>query len=116
MNQAQRKRAEDFISRLELVEDVDYTKRETQSSAYRLYALRPNGTRKMFGSVRLNVGGQDPGKLNVYAMKGFYDPEERFTCQDSNPKDCYYKFWPDDEEAMEYAVCAVKSAYGNKVR
>ena len=116
MNQVQRQRAEDFIARLELVEGTHYTKRETQSSAYRLYAIRQNGTKKMFGSVRLNVGGQDPGKLNVYANKGFYDPEARFTCQDSNPKDCHYKFWPDDEEAMEYAVRAVKSAYGNKIR
>ena len=114
MDGEQRRRAEEFVSRLGLRPE-EYFKCES-SNAYNLYANLPNGRTRQFGSVRLNIGGQDPGKLTMYAVKGFHDPEERFECQESTQTHCLYKFWPDDEEAMEYAVRAVKSAYGNKIR
>ena len=114
MDIVQRQRAEEFIANLELAPEQYRT--IEKANAYNLDAILPNGKTRRFGSVRLNIGGQDPGKLTVYAVKGFHDPEERFECQNQNSTHCLYKFFPDDEEAMEYAVRAVRSAYGNKVR
>ena len=106
----------EFISRLELEPDQFIIKPNSGGRGYELDAVLVSGKILRFGSVRFNVRGQDPGKLTVYAVKGFHDPEERFKCQESDPKRCIYKFWPDDEEAMSYAARVVKSAYGNKVR
>ncbi len=114
MNRVQELRAQEFIKKLK-IESWRYSRKEVASS-YEFYADLPNGKTRKFGSVRYNIRGQDPGKLIVYAVKGFSDPEERFECQKQNHKHCSYKFWPDDEEAMKYAVRAVESAYGNKVR
>lgn len=116
MDVEQMRREKEFISKLDLKDGQIVVKPNSGGRGYELDAILPSGKTLRFSSVRFNIGGQDPGKLTVYAQKGFYDPEERFTCQDKNPKSCHYKFWPDDEEAIEYAVRVVKSAYGNKVQ
>ena len=114
-NGVQRGPADEFIDKLELGPKQLVTKKISDGREYQLDAVLPNGKTLRFGSVRLNIGGQDPGKLIVYAIKDFDDPKDKFVCQPKNPKHCWYKFWPDDDEAMTYAIRAVKSAYESKV-
>lgn len=108
-----KRRAEEFISKLELT-PKQICKRPS-SNGYDLYASLDGRRVRKFGFVRLNIAGQDPGKMMVYAVKDFDDPRNRFICQPKNPKHCWYKFWPDDDEAMTYAVSVVKSAYESKL-
>ena len=115
VNGVQREPADEFIEKLELGPKQLVTKKISDGRGYQLDAILPNGKTLRFGSVRLNIAGQDPGKLIVYAIKDFDDPQNMFICQHSNPKHCWYKFWPDDDEAMTYAVRAVRSAYESKL-
>ena len=88
--------------------------KEDHSGGYRLYVSSDSKRLPRFGYVRLNQSGPDAGKLVVYANGDFSDPEGRFTAQPKNPKDAWYKFWPDDKEAMRYAAKVVRSAYESK--
>ena len=115
VNGVQRGPADEFIDKLELGPNQFVTKKISDGRGYQLDAVLPNGKTLRFGSVRLNIAGQDPGKLIVYAVKDFDDPKDKFICQRSNPKHCWYKFWPDDAAAMTYAVSAVRSAYESKL-
>ena len=114
INGVSRQPTEEFIRRLGLTSE-QYTKRK-RDNGYQLYVNAQTKRPPRFGYVRLNTGGQDPGKLTVYANGDFTDPENRFTAQPANPKDAWYKFWPDDKAAMDYAAKVVKSTYDNKVR
>ena len=116
MNQVQEQQVEEFIVKLRL-EPGQYVKKDVPGgNGYQLDAILPNDRKLRFGSVRCLMKGRDAGKLTVYAVKGFFDPEERFKCQKQNNKHCWYRFSLNDEDATKYAVRAVKSAYGNKVR
>ena len=108
----QRQRLEEFIGELGLTSG-QFDRKEHQGG-YRLYVATPSKPQPRFGYVRLNVRGQDRGKMVVYANGDFSDPESRFTAQPMNPKDAWYKFWPDDKAARDYAVKVVKSAYKSK--
>ena len=101
-----------FISALGLT-PMQYEKREFRGG-YRLYVSSDAKRLPKFGSVRLDIGGRNPGKMTVYATGDFSDPEGRFTAQPKNPKDAWYKFWPDDNNAMHYAAKVVRSAYQSR--
>lgn len=109
MDIAQRRHAEDFIRRLGL-SPGQYEKKE-RHNGYQLYVPTSSKRPSRFGYVRLNVSGLDAGKMTVYAIGDFSDPQGKFTPQPKNPKDAWYRFRPDDKEAMDYAVRVVKSAY-----
>ncbi len=102
----------EFICALDLTSG-QYEKKDHQGG-YRLYVSSDSKRTPRFGYVRLNVGGPDPGKMVVYANGDFSDPEGRFTPQPKNPKDAWYKFWPDDNDAMRYAAKVVRSAYESR--
>ena len=106
---------EEFIANLQLDSKGYLTKEFPAGYGYELDAILPSGRTRRFGSVRLRMAGADAGKLTVYAVKPFHDPDEMFTCQDSTPTHCWYRFSPDDRSAMRYAVRAVKSAYDSKL-
>ena len=106
---------EEFIANLQLDSKGYLTKEFPSGYGYELDAILPSGRTRRFGSVRLRMAGADAGKLTVYAVNLFYDPDEMFTCQDSTPTYCWYRFSPDDKSAMRYAVRAVKSAYESKL-
>ena len=111
MDIEQRRQAEDFINGLGL--KPEQFERKERHNGYQLDVATSSHARR-FGYVRLNISGQDAGKLIVYAVGNFSDPEKRFTAQTSNSKDASYKFWPDDKEARNYAVRVVKSAYNSR--
>ena len=111
MDAKQRAHAEDFIARLGLT-PRQYKNKEHQGG-YRLYIATSSKRPPRFGYVRLNVSGQHGGKMIVYANGDFSDPQNKFTAQPKNPKDAWYRFWPDDKDALDYAVKVVKSAYTN---
>jgi hypothetical protein len=112
VDKAQRQHALKFIRELGLTSG-QYEKKD-HSGGYRLYISSNSKRLPRFGYVRLNQRGPDAGKLVVYANGDFSDPEGRFTAQPKNPKDAWYKFWPDDEYAMHYAAKVVRSAYESK--
>ncbi|MXY43347.1 MAG: hypothetical protein F4Y50_04710 [Dehalococcoidia bacterium] len=114
MDKMQRARAEDFIARLGLT-PREYEKKE-HKGGYRLYVASSSKRPPRFGYVRLNVRGLHEGKLIVYANGDFRDPKNKFTAQPKNPKDAWYRFSPDDKDAMDYAVKVVKSAYTTSSR
>ncbi len=111
MDIVQRRHAEEFIRRLGL-SPRQYEKKDRQNG-YQLYARTSSKRPPRFGYVRLNVSGLDAGKMIVYAIGDFSDPQGKFTAQPNNHKDAWYKFQPDDKEAMDYAVKVVKSAFGH---
>ncbi len=108
-------REKEFISKLGLEAGQYVIKESSGARGYELDAVLSSGKTLRFGSVRFNIGGQDPRKLTVYAVKGFHDPDRRFKCQKSTPTHCLYKFYPEDEDATEYAARVVKSAYESKL-
>ena len=112
VDKAQRQYTLKFIRELGLTSG-QYEKKD-HSSGYRLYVASDSKRPPRFGYVRLNQRGPDAGKLVVYANGNFSDPEGRFTAQPKNPKDAWYKFWPDDNNAMRYAAKVVRSAYESK--
>ena len=112
MYRDQRQPVEEFIGELGLASGQ--FDRKKYKGAHRLYVATASKPQPRFGSVRLYVKGQDRGKMVVYANGDFSDPEDRFTPQPKNPKDAWYKFWPDDKAARDYAVKVVKSAYASK--
>ena len=112
MDREQLRRAEEFIKGLGLMPGR-YEKKE-RHDGYQLYVASSSKRPPRFGYVRLNVGGQDAGKMIVYAIGDFLDPGERFTAQSGNAKDASYKFWPDDKEAWAYAARVVLSAYRSR--
>ena len=103
---------EEFINRLDLKQG-EYTRKE-YANGYRLYVNTPRKRQPRFGYVRLNRAREHAGMMAVYAIGDFRDPEKRFQSQPKNPKDCVYWFSPNDDEAMNYAVRVVKSAYESK--
>ena len=109
MDGDQRQYVEEFIRALGLTSGQ--LNRTNHQGGYRLYVATTSKRQPRFGYVRLYVRGQDAGKMVVYANGDFSDPEGRFTPQPKNPKDAWYKFWPDDKAARDYAVKVVKSAY-----
>ena len=113
VNGVQHHPVEEFIKRLELGPE-QYT-RKKYANGYRLYVNSPTKQQPHFGYVRLNRAREHAGMMAVYAIGDFRDPESRFKSQPKNPKACVYWFSPKDEEAMEYAVRAVKSAYESKL-
>ena len=113
VDKAQRQHALEFIRELGLT-SRQYEKKEFRGG-YRLYVSSHLKRLPKFGSVRLNIRGPDAGKLVVYATGDFFDPRGRFTAQPKNPKDAWYKFWPDDNDAMRYAAKVVRSAYQSRV-
>ena len=106
----QQARAVEFIKRLGLASHT-FEKREHEGG-YRLYVAASSNRPPRFGYVGLRRDGQ----ITVYANGDFSDPENRFTAQPKNPKDAWYRFWPDDDNgaAMDYAVKVVRSAYESK--
>ena len=114
MDRVQRQRAKKFIGEFGL--SSGQFDRKEYASGYRLYVATDSKRQPRFGSVRLYVRGQDKGKMIVYANGDFSDPESRFTAQPKNPKDAWYRFWPDDKAARDYAVKVVKSAYESKAQ
>ena len=109
----QRQPVDEFIGELGLASGQ--FDRKDHQGGYRLYVATASKRQSRFGYVRLNLQGQDAGKIIVYANGDFSDPEGRFTAQPKNPKDAWYRFWPDDKAARDYAVKVVKSAYDSKV-
>ncbi len=101
----QHARAVEFINRLGLAPHA-IEKREHEGG-YRLYVAASSKRLPRFGYVGL----KGDGRITVYANGEFSDPENRFTAQPKNPKDAWYRFWPDDGTAMDYAVKVVRSAY-----
>ena len=112
-NGIHRQPVEQFIEKLELAPD-QYSRKE-RASGYQLYVKTPTKRQSRFGYVRLNISREHAGMMAVYAIGDFNDPDNRFQSQPQNPKECVYWFWPDDDEAMSYAVRAVKSAYESKL-
>ena len=112
VDNAQSQHALGFIRELGLT-SRQYEKKD-HSGGYRLYVSSDSKRLPRFGYVRLNQRGPDAGKLVVYANGDFSDPEGRFTAQPKNPKDAWYKFWPDDRNAMRYAAKVVRSAYQSR--
>ena len=111
MNREQRLQvAEDFLARLTL---EDYSTEEQEGGWIQFYV--PNHRhgrhpRLKFGSILC----RRDGRVTVYANGDFDDPGERFTRQESQPRDAFYRFDPDDEEAWAYAARAVQQAYRNR--
>lgn len=106
MTEDQRQYAEAFIERLRVyIPDVELVE---EHNAYRLH--RPQRTR--FGSVRYNIGNGHghARKYTVCAYPQFDDPGGRFINTSQSSRDWYYFFWPDDEDAMTYAIGVLKSA------
>jgi hypothetical protein len=115
MNSMQNGETKEFIANLGLQPGQCRTTEFSSGNGYELDAILPSGETRRFGSVRLLIRGEDAGKLTVYAVKDFSDPDEKFTCQERTPTHCWYRFSPDDKSAMRYAVRAVKSAYASKL-
>ena len=112
MDREQIRMAEKFIRSLGLTPG-QYEKKE-RHNGYELY-IATSSKRLRFGHVRLNVGGQNAGKVTVYATGDIVDPNNRFTAQPSNSNVASYKFNPDDRDAWDYAVKVVLSAYRSRV-
>ena len=84
---------------------------EVQGRYYQYYVHPASGGRRLkFCSVLLR---QD-GLVTVYANGDFDDPGGRFAHQESQPRDAFYRFSPDDEEAWAYAARVVLSAYRSR--
>jgi YgiT-type zinc finger domain-containing protein len=112
VNGVKRQPVEEFINRLGLTPEQYSTKE--YANGYRLYVNTQKKRQPRFGYVRLNRTREHAGMMAVYAIGDFRDPENRFQSQPKNPKDCVYWFSPQDEDAMEYAVRVVKSAYESR--
>ena len=109
MDREQLRRAEEFIKGLGLM--PGQYEMEIQGRYYQYYVHPASGGRRLkFCSVLLR---QD-GLVTVYANGAFDDPGGRFTRQASQPRDAFYRFDPDDEEAWIYAASVVLSAYKSR--
>ena len=104
----QRERAIEFIARLGLASHT-FNKREHEGG-YRLYVAASSKRPPRFGYVGL----KRDGRLTVYAIGDFSDPKNKFTAQPKNPRDAWYKFWPGDKVAIDYAARVVTSAYESR--
>ena len=113
LNGVKRQPVEEFIDRLGLTPE-QYS-RKPYANGYRLYVNTPTKRQQRFGYIRLNRTHEHAEMMAVYAIGDFRDPENRFQSQPKNPKDCVYWFSPQDEDAMEYAVKVVKSAYESRL-
>ena len=83
---------------------------EKQGDYYQFYIPTTGKRRLKFGSVTL----RRDGLVTVYANGDFVDVNNRFTRQQSKPKDAWLRFRPDDEGAWDYAAGVVLSAYNSR--
>ena len=86
---------------------------EIQGRYYQYYVHPASGGRRLkFCSVLLR---QD-GLVTVYANGDFDDTGGRFTRQESQSRDAFYRFDPDDDdEAWSYGARAVQQAYRSRL-
>ena len=101
--------ADAFIERVGL--QLGQYEMEVQGRYYQYYVRPASGGRRLkFCSVLHRTDGE----MTVYANGDFDDTGGLFTRQASQPRDAFYRFSPDDEEAWAYAARAVQQAYRSR--